>query len=98
MTKCAWCNGEVPLEFRRILMLDHCRVPKMAKKNAKTFYHKACVTWKRRETERCREWKLRRARLIMDITKLLKSYEDCKLGSKQAIEIFRLIENKGVNI
>lgn len=96
--KCAWCRGEVSYGHRRTLALDKLGAPKRAKRNSKTFYHLACVTWKRRETERWREWRLRRGRFIMDLTKLLKGYEDCKLGSKQAVEIFRFIESKGVNI
>lgn len=98
MNRCGYCEGDVPVEFRRSLRVDRNGVPFKSKPNAKTFYHSGCVTWKKKEKERKEEATARRTTILGKLTTLLYSYEDSKASRRQAIEIVELFENNGVNI
>lgn len=97
MNKCAHCGGHVPKRYRRALALDSRNTPKKAKAGAKTFYHYACVEWKRRSMRRSYR-RVRSKEIVKDLTSLLNSFQDCYIGEADTRLVLRFLKKRGYGL
>lgn len=97
MNNCANCGGHVPKRYRRTLRLDSRNTPKKAAPGAKTFYHYACVEWKRLKLKRSYR-RVRSRETLEDLTSLLISFQDCFVGEREAQLIMRFLKKRGYSL